>query len=115
MVFAPNRACGPLEVEPILGKASNLHGNLLPPGARHVERDAPAEVGRNISLLRGRRGRDAATSRGSCRTTGGDRQRPCGGDRPQVLVEHGVWQGSRLRAGGSWALLGCTVSPGFEF
>jgi predicted cupin superfamily sugar epimerase len=37
------------------------------------------------------------------------------GERPQVVVPHGVWQGSRLRAGGSWALLGCTVSPGFEF
>jgi len=30
-------------------------------------------------------------------------------------VERGVWQGSRLKAGGEWALLGCTVSPGFEF
>jgi predicted cupin superfamily sugar epimerase len=38
-----------------------------------------------------------------------------GGERPQVVVPHGVWQGSRLRAGGRWALLGCTVSPGFEF
>src|SRR5271156_2650143 len=37
------------------------------------------------------------------------------GERPQVVVKHGVWQGSRLRAGGKWALLGCTVSPGFEF
>lgn len=37
------------------------------------------------------------------------------GERPQVVVPHGAWQGSRLRAGGSWALLGCTVSPGFEF
>jgi predicted cupin superfamily sugar epimerase len=37
------------------------------------------------------------------------------GERPQVVVERGVWQGSRLRAGGAWALLGCTVSPGFEF
>ncbi|MDE1175295.1 MAG: cupin domain-containing protein [Edaphobacter sp.] len=27
----------------------------------------------------------------------------------------GVWQGSRLVAGGNWALLGCTVSPGFEY
>jgi predicted cupin superfamily sugar epimerase len=35
--------------------------------------------------------------------------------RPQVTVERGVWQGSRLRKGGRWALLGCTVSPGFEF
>ena len=37
------------------------------------------------------------------------------GERPQVIVERGVWQGSRLVPGGRWALLGCTVSPGFEF
>jgi uncharacterized protein len=37
------------------------------------------------------------------------------GQRPQVIVERGVWQGSRLVEGGRWALLGCTVSPGFEF
>lgn len=38
-----------------------------------------------------------------------------GAARPQVVVERGVWQGSRLAVGGSWALLGCSVSPGFEF
>jgi len=38
-----------------------------------------------------------------------------GGQRPQVVVKRGVWQGSRLVEGGRWALLGCTVSPGFEF
>ena len=37
------------------------------------------------------------------------------GDRPQVVVERGVWQGSRLVDGEGFALLGCTVSPGFEF
>jgi predicted cupin superfamily sugar epimerase len=37
------------------------------------------------------------------------------GQRPQVVVGRGVWQGSRLVPGGRWALLGCTVSPGFEF
>jgi predicted cupin superfamily sugar epimerase len=37
------------------------------------------------------------------------------GQRPQAVVERGVWQGSRLMKGGQWALLGCTVSPGFEF
>jgi predicted cupin superfamily sugar epimerase len=37
------------------------------------------------------------------------------GERPQVLAPRGVWQGSRLVSGGRWALLGCTVSPGFEF
>ncbi len=37
------------------------------------------------------------------------------GMRPQVLVPRGVWQGSRLRAGGRFALLGATVSPGFDY
>ena len=37
------------------------------------------------------------------------------GQRPQVVVSRGVWQGTRLVEGGRWALLGCTVSPGFEF
>ena len=37
------------------------------------------------------------------------------GQRPQVVVKRSVWQGSRLAAGGRWALLGCTVSPGFEY
>jgi uncharacterized protein len=37
------------------------------------------------------------------------------GQRPQAVVRRGVWQGSRLVEGGRWALLGCTVSPGFEF
>jgi uncharacterized protein len=37
------------------------------------------------------------------------------GERPQAVVRRGVWQGSRLVPGGEWALLGCTVSPGFEF
>ena len=37
------------------------------------------------------------------------------GQRPQVLAPRLVWQGSRLLPGGQWALLGCTVGPGFEF
>ncbi|HEY4008976.1 MAG TPA: cupin domain-containing protein [Acidobacteriaceae bacterium] len=44
------------------------------------------------------------------------------GERPQVVVPRGVLQGSRLlpsvserEPGVGWALLGCTVSPGFEF
>jgi hypothetical protein len=36
-------------------------------------------------------------------------------ERPQVLAPRNIWQGSRLVPGGDWALLGCTVSPGFEF
>ena len=37
------------------------------------------------------------------------------GLRPQVVVPRGTWQGSRLAAGGHFALLGTTVAPGFEF
>jgi len=34
--------------------------------------------------------------------------------QPQVVVPRGVWQGARLIKDGSFALLGTTVSPGFE-
>lgn len=37
------------------------------------------------------------------------------GLRPQVVVPKGTWQGSRLVDGGSVALLGTTMAPGFEF
>lgn len=37
------------------------------------------------------------------------------GMQPQVVVPGGVWQGARMAAGGRYALLGCTVAPGFEF
>jgi uncharacterized protein len=37
------------------------------------------------------------------------------GQRPQVIVPAGVWQGAHLAAGGQFALFGCTVSPGFEY
>lgn len=37
------------------------------------------------------------------------------GQRPQVLVPGGVWQGARLLPGGNVALLGTTMAPGFEF
>lgn len=33
---------------------------------------------------------------------------------PQVIVLKGTWQGSRLLSGGKFALLGTTMSPGFE-
>lgn len=33
----------------------------------------------------------------------------------QVVVPGGTWQGARLLPGGRWALMGCTVAPGFEF
>ena len=37
------------------------------------------------------------------------------GQRPQILVPAGVWQGERLVKGGELALFGCTVTPGFDF
>jgi hypothetical protein len=37
------------------------------------------------------------------------------GQRPQILVPAGVWQGERLVEGGKVALFGCTVTPGFDF
>jgi len=33
----------------------------------------------------------------------------------QAVVKKNVWQGSRLKNGGKFALLGTTVAPGFEF
>jgi predicted cupin superfamily sugar epimerase len=36
------------------------------------------------------------------------------GMHPQVVVPGGVWQGSRLQDGGRFALLGCTMAPGFD-
>jgi uncharacterized protein len=37
------------------------------------------------------------------------------GMRLQIAVPRGTWQGSRLRPGGKFGLLGTTVAPGFEF
>ena len=33
----------------------------------------------------------------------------------QLVVPRGIWQGSLLEPGGAFALLGCTVAPGFEY
>jgi predicted cupin superfamily sugar epimerase len=35
------------------------------------------------------------------------------GERPQGIVPAGVWQSAKSL--GAWTLVGCTVSPGFEF
>jgi predicted cupin superfamily sugar epimerase len=37
------------------------------------------------------------------------------GQHVQLVVPAGVWQGTRLLANGKVALLGCTVTPGFDF
>lgn len=36
------------------------------------------------------------------------------GRRPQLAVPGGSWQGARLEPGGRWALLGCTMAPGWD-
>jgi predicted cupin superfamily sugar epimerase len=35
------------------------------------------------------------------------------GQRPQAVVPPGAWQ--RAKVEGDWALVGCTVAPGFQF
>jgi hypothetical protein len=37
------------------------------------------------------------------------------GQNVQLMVPAGVWQGTRLIGDGNAALLGCTVTPGFDF
>jgi predicted cupin superfamily sugar epimerase len=37
------------------------------------------------------------------------------GQHVQLVVPAGVWQGARLAGDGKVALLGCTVTPGFDF
>jgi predicted cupin superfamily sugar epimerase len=37
------------------------------------------------------------------------------GYEPQLVVPAGIWQGCRLCADGQWALMGCTVAPGFDY
>lgn len=36
------------------------------------------------------------------------------GQSVQVVVPHGVWQGSHLLKGGQWALMGTTMAPAFD-
>lgn len=37
------------------------------------------------------------------------------GQRPQDIILAGVWQGTRLAAGGTWALVSCVVAPEFRW
>jgi predicted cupin superfamily sugar epimerase len=36
------------------------------------------------------------------------------GQKIQVLIQKGTWQGSFVNEGGKFALMGCTVAPGFD-
>ena len=40
---------------------------------------------------------------------------PAAGQRAQDVVRSGVWQGTRLRSGGAWALVSCIVLPEFTW
>jgi hypothetical protein len=37
------------------------------------------------------------------------------GEQPQLVIEAHSWFASEVRHGGHWCLVGCTVSPGFDF
>ncbi|MCC5024232.1 MAG: cupin domain-containing protein [Candidatus Synoicihabitans palmerolidicus] len=37
------------------------------------------------------------------------------GQRPQDVIAAGVWQGTRLVAGGRWALVSCIMAPEFRW
>ena len=37
------------------------------------------------------------------------------GMKVQHVVPGGIWQGTRLREGGRFALMGTTMSPGFDY
>jgi hypothetical protein len=37
------------------------------------------------------------------------------GQHPQIVVPRNSWQGLRLLPGADFALMGCTVTPGFEY
>lgn len=40
---------------------------------------------------------------------------PARGESPQIVVPAGAWFGAEIAAGGNFALVGCTVAPGFDF
>ncbi len=54
---------------------------------------------------------DAATHTGTKTFLGPDLAQ---GQRPQLIVSARTCQGARLAPGGNWALLGCTMSPGWD-
>jgi len=85
---------------------------LLTPGTFSALHRLPSDevyhfyVGDPVTLLLLGPGEDATTA-----TLGTDL---AAGQRPQVVVPAGTWQGSLLEAGGRFALMGTTMAPGFE-
>jgi hypothetical protein len=37
------------------------------------------------------------------------------GEQPQLVIGANSWFASEVKKGGTWCLVGCTVSPGFDF
>lgn len=37
------------------------------------------------------------------------------GEQPQLVIAAGSWFSSEVKGAGEWSLVGCTVSPGFDF
>ena len=85
---------------------------LLTPGTFSAMHRLPSDevyhfyAGDPVTLLLLGPGEDATTV-----TLGTDL---AAGQRPQVVVPAGTWQGSLLEPGGRFALMGTTMAPGFE-
>ena len=99
-------------------RAAGRDGDLLPAGGGDVLRDAPAEERRAVcTSMPGTRWRQVqlwpdGTGLKSCdRGTNWAR----GPGRRCWFRVRACGRAPGLRAGGEWALLGCTVTPGFEF
>ena len=87
--------------------------------ARRARRDAPyprQSLNRSIRRPGGTtRGSGFPSASASARIEAGGYQVGSVSLVTTLVVPRGVWQGSRLLSGGRFALLGTTVSPGFEF
>ena len=96
------------------GDARDRNGDLLP-----AARWASARTG--TASTRPRSGITTRATRCNCRSSADGRSVTtlelgtdlAAGQRPQAIVPPGAWQAARSL--GAWTLVGCTVSPGFEF
>ncbi|MCC6847458.1 MAG: cupin domain-containing protein [Deltaproteobacteria bacterium] len=52
---------------------------------------------------------------GGCLTIAKLGRDPARGELPQVVVPAGAWFAAEVASGGAYALVGCTVAPGFDF
>ena len=101
---------------PAARRAGAGHGHLLPARSREPSPrctcSTPTRSSTSISAIRWRCCSYYPDGRSAVFTLGPDL---AAGQHVQFVVPAGVWQGTRLVEGGKVALLGCTVTPGFDF